>query len=357
VRDRAPWPYLLLGVALCAAGFALGRATAPAPEAGEATSARAAATDGEGPLLQGLPSSRSPGRSGGPAALPRAPSDAPAAPASPPDALTPEAEAALVERLLARTGAPGTVVPLLDGQPFVFGDDAGATPPEEPERVRAARQALASDPEAATRLIEDLLASADPSERAAAYGILGTARHPSHRALVQRTMDEARPDDDVRALIEALAAYKGPGWGAVQMTGPPDTPMDGDLKTAWASKSPEMGAVWIELDYPTAVTVDVVRVHETLGPGCVARILLAQRVDRDGVPGDWVEAWAGTAVPGTSPCWFEPRLEGSVHTRHVRLIVDTDRVPGWNEIDAVELVGGGLRQWAMAARAGSSYAD
>ena len=38
--------------------------------------------------------------------------------------------------------------------------------------------------------------------------------------------------------------------------------------------------------------------------------------------------------------------------------LDTSRVPGWNEIDAVEIVGhDGSRQWASQAAASTSYAD
>ena len=40
-----------------------------------------------------------------------------------------------------------------------------------------------------------------------------------------------------------------------------------------------------------------------------------------------------------------------------RVDFDRARVPGWNEIDAVELVGrDGSRQWATSAKASSSYA-
>ena len=38
--------------------------------------------------------------------------------------------------------------------------------------------------------------------------------------------------------------------------------------------------------------------------------------------------------------------------------LDTTRVPGWNELDAVELVGrDGSRQWATSADASSTYAE
>jgi hypothetical protein len=42
----------------------------------------------------------------------------------------------------------------------------------------------------------------------------------------------------------------------------------------------------------------------------------------------------------------------------VRVYLDTAKVPGWNEIDAVELIGrDGTRQWAVSATASSTYAQ
>ena len=50
-------------------------------------------------------------------------------------------------------------------------------------------------------------------------------------------------------------------------------------------------------------------------------------------------------------------VTGSVTARAVKVYLDTRRVPGWNEIDAVEMVGrDGQRQWASQARASSSFA-
>ena len=51
-------------------------------------------------------------------------------------------------------------------------------------------------------------------------------------------------------------------------------------------------------------------------------------------------------------------VSGAISASGVRVYLDTQRVPGWNEIDAVELVGrDGSRQWAAHARASSSFAD
>jgi hypothetical protein len=41
--------------------------------------------------------------------------------------------------------------------------------------------------------------------------------------------------------------------------------------------------------------------------------------------------------------------------RSLRLTLDTDRRPGWSEIDAVEIDGPDGRAWASAARARGSF--
>ena len=61
---------------------------------------------------------------------------------------------------------------------------------------------------------------------------------------------------------------------------------------------------------------------------------------------------------------FEMKVIGSnpigeeVRASRIKVYLDTTRQRGWNEIDAVELVGkDGTRQWASRASASSSYAD
>jgi len=44
----------------------------------------------------------------------------------------------------------------------------------------------------------------------------------------------------------------------------------------------------------------------------------------------------------------------SYEVKTIRVVLDTNRTPGWNEIDAVELIGGGA-QWAKQATASSTY--
>jgi hypothetical protein len=100
------------------------------------------------------------------------------------------------------------------------------------------------------------------------------------------------------------------------------------------------------------VRVDGVRVHETLSPGALARI------EVKGPDGAWDPVWIGEERREPSPCWSEPKLVPTLYASNaIRLVLDTNRAPGWNEIDAVELLGDGLRQWAVRATASSSYSD
>jgi hypothetical protein len=95
-----------------------------------------------------------------------------------------------------------------------------------------------------------------------------------------------------------------------------------------------------------------VRIRETYNPGAIVKVTAM-------VNGQEVTLWEGTAYPGgAAPRDFVVRSPYSVRANSVVVHLDTTRVRGWNEIDAVELVGrDGSRQWASSSRASSSYAD
>lgn len=67
------------------------------------------------------------------------------------------------------------------------------------------------------------------------------------------------------------------------------------------------------------------------------------------------ELWSGveaSAAPGVFEVQFATT---AFRVRKLYLTLDTNRRPGWSEIDAVELVGPQGRAWASSARASSSY--
>jgi hypothetical protein len=151
----------------------------------------------------------------------------------------------------------------------------------------------------------------------------------------------------------ALAARaKGPSWGHSQATGAPDTHEAGDIQTAWASREPDGGVEWLQLKYDKPVEVSAVNIHETYNPGAVSKITALMP------NGSEQTLWEGTAPREEAPIEMSFPIPPGVRSDQIKVYVDTDRVPGWNEIDAVELVGAdGSRQWASSSSASSYYGD
>lgn len=123
--------------------------------------------------------------------------------------------------------------------------------------------------------------------------------------------------------------------GAVQAVGPPNTPECGDFRTAWATENPnstgELTLYFAELVRPRAV-----RIYETYNPGFITQV-------------DFVDVFGETHVVYQSApqalgqCPFVREIaiddvEAPGNTVVIR-VDQTASTGGWNEIDAVELVG------------------
>ena len=131
--------------------------------------------------------------------------------------------------------------------------------------------------------------------------------------------------------------YGAPAWAATQVLGPPNVyPKHGDLPQAWASQGPDVGSEWIEVDFAHPSPIAAVVVYETFNPGAIARVTLT------------MENGAIASVPLDQEV-AEPSPEGSVRRRFdlactqgrvqaARLELDSARVSGWNEIDAIGVV-------------------
>jgi hypothetical protein len=145
------------------------------------------------------------------------------------------------------------------------------------------------------------------------------------------------------------------GWGPEQATGAPDTyPQQGDIVTAWASKTPDGQQEWLLLEYANAVIPKEVHVYETFNPGAVVRVTAFT------LAGEEVEAWKGqdpTAV-GSGKGISKIKVKVKFKTNRIKVYIDSPAVQGWNEIDAVGLVDQkGKAQWATAAEASSTFAQ
>lgn len=144
------------------------------------------------------------------------------------------------------------------------------------------------------------------------------------------------------ASAVASSQYSSPGYAAAQATGAPNIPlgMAGDNKDAWCPGKKDIGEEWLELTFAQPVHATAVRVRQNNAPGAIAKVEL---IEPDGTPH---LAWEGVD-PFVPPAireiaWFAVRVpKTSYLVAKVKVTLKLPTVPGWKQIDAVQLVGEG----------------
>ena len=151
--------------------------------------------------------------------------------------------------------------------------------------------------------------------------------------------DEIKRDPNGQWAIQATAsstyndAQGTAGWSANQATGAPNVDKYGDDGAAWTSKTPDGGIEWLDLKYPKPVLATEVRVRESCGSGAVIKIELYDEQGAAHV------VWQGND-PTTDLNYLMVKFpKTTFKTDRVKVTLATNVVAGWNEIDAVQLVG------------------
>ena len=123
------------------------------------------------------------------------------------------------------------------------------------------------------------------------------------------------------------------GFSANQATGAPNVDSYGDNGAAWTSKTPDGGIEWLDLKYPKPVHATEVRIRESCGSGAAIKIEVYDE------QGGSHAVWQGTD-PTTELNYLMVKFpKTTFKTERVKITLATNVVPGWNEIDAVQLVG------------------
>jgi enterochelin esterase-like enzyme len=201
-----------------------------------------------------------------------------------------------------------------------------------PEKVSRAASLLARIGNPAAPDLEALAKSGTAEESARAAGVLRLIRR--FEAGDDGTWKQWAVDAKASSEFNGQGKTDPSDWSARQACGKPDTDEAGDHPTAWASHEPDGGEEWLELTYRVAVRPERIRIHETFNPGAVSRIE-AQDPDKK-----WRELWNGKDPTSESPGVFDLALPApEFATRRLRITVDSEAVKGWNEIDAVQLIG------------------
>mgnify|MGYP002624359706 CR=1 FL=1 len=175
----------------------------------------------------------------------------------------------------------------------------------------------------------------------------------------QATQGVTIPDDHPRLaeFIRRGLVKKAPprNWGSEQATGEPNTQGAGDITTAWASSTQDGQIEWLELTYDQAVKPVEVHVVETYNPGALFKVTASTSSGME------VVLWKGKDP--TPPDAAERRgtskvkVTAAIKTNRIRIHLASDKVPGWNEIDAVGIKDdAGKMHWAKSATASTEYA-
>lgn len=151
--------------------------------------------------------------------------------------------------------------------------------------------------------------------------------------------DEIKNDPKGQWAIQATAsssyndAQGTAPWSANQATGAPNVDKYADDGNAWTSKTPDGGIEWLDLKYPKPVHAVEVRIRESFGSGAVIKV---ETFDEQGAPHT---VWAGND-PTTDLNYLMVKFpKTAFKTDRVKITLATNVVPGWDEIDAVQLIG------------------
>ncbi len=126
-------------------------------------------------------------------------------------------------------------------------------------------------------------------------------------------------------------------WSALQLTGKPDVESYGDNGNAWTSKDADKGVEWIKLEYAKAVNAYEIRIRQTYNPGA---IIMVELIDEKGKNHTVWEGVDKTSYQPDKIQYFKVKFDKTDYkTKAIKITLATNSVPGWNEIDAVQLVG------------------
>jgi hypothetical protein len=153
----------------------------------------------------------------------------------------------------------------------------------------------------------------------------------------------SKPGDE-RAGVTICTSPPGTGiqlWSgaqhARQATGEPNVWYYGDYPEAWTSKTPDGSEEWLKLTFAKPVRATAVRVRQNYNPGAISKVEVFAADGRSAV------VWSGrdsAVYDKTKVTWFIATFEPPPFpVQAVKLTFDSINVKGFNEIDAVQLVG------------------
>ena len=162
---------------------------------------------------------------------------------------------------------------------------------------------------------------------------------------VATSIDEAailaEPHAQWAASAEASTSFNdakgGEGYAPSRATGKPDVPRYTDHPNAWATRNGDAkDPDWLEVTFDKPVYSRSLRIRQTAAPGAISKVEL---LDTQGVARVIWEGTDTTAYGKDQIGWMIRDFATTpFEVAGARITMQTNRVWGWNEIDAVQLV-------------------
>lgn len=184
-------------------------------------------------------------------------------------------------------------------------------------------------------------APANPSPITAATASTFGAESTAKLSDPQRTekLNKIKNDPEGQWAIEATASssYKdaqgAAPWSPNQATGAPDFDKYADEGKVWTPKRPDSGLEWLDLKFANPVHAEQVRIRESFGAGAVVKVEVFDEQNTAHA------VWTGKDPTSGINFLIVKFPKTRFKTQRVKITLDTNVIPGWNEIDAVQLVG------------------
>lgn len=165
---------------------------------------------------------------------------------------------------------------------------------------------------------------------------------PAGKVVTAAELDDAKIRADTAgqwaAGATAKSSYSNPNYGPAKATGAPDVSVAGDSIDAWCPGQQNAGTDWLEVTFAKPTRAIEVRVRQNHNPGAIVKV---EAVAADGSVHVW---WEGkdphVAPPIRAITWFGVRVPPTPYAvAKIKLTLNLAAVPGWKQIDAVQLVG------------------
>lgn len=125
-------------------------------------------------------------------------------------------------------------------------------------------------------------------------------------------------------------------YSAFQATGAPNVVGFGDNGNAWCPKEDDGGIERLEVGFAKPVNATEIRVRQNSAPGAIIKVELIDTEGKAHVVHDGIDAAKYDALN----FWFKKTFEKTPYkVAGAKITLATNAVSGWNEIDAVQLLG------------------